>query len=390
MAVKYPDILEHNNSTKALLDDSQLRGAAIAVADATARNTISEDKRKQGMIVTYVSGSDMITKRYTNSNIGDTAWTTEANWELIGASGGSGNPFDQDLNTTNTPTFVSTTLTGSGVTNGYKLGSNTEVFETGGALGLKNASSAWYVTTDAFSAASGLKPALLDEITTSTNPSIVPNYGDKTTGIGGDGASSVCLIAGGVEAIKVNNSLTRIKATAIALGLNDSTPYIEISNNSMQTAVPAVFAQVITLTSDPTVTTPVQGMLRNNAGTPEFYSGSSWLNLSSSPQSPITSSIVAGAVDLDLSASKHFIINLTENITINNPTNATVGETLILEIRQDVTAGRTVAWGNNYKNGTDAPIAISNSTSAYSLVTGLVDSNGAIIITSITDITSIS
>jgi len=109
MAVLYPDNLGHNNPTKALLDDSQLRGAAVSVTDAAARNAIPEDKRKQGMIVTYVSGIDMITKRYKDSDIGDVAWTTEANWEEIGSGGSGGNPFDQDLNTTDSPVFTGVT-----------------------------------------------------------------------------------------------------------------------------------------------------------------------------------------------------------------------------------------------------------------------------------------
>jgi len=105
MAVLYPDNLGHNNPTKALLDDSQLRGAAVSVADAAARNAIPEDKRKQGMIVTYVSGVDMITKRYSNSDIGNVAWATESNWEEIGGAGSY--PFDQDLNTTDNVSFKS-------------------------------------------------------------------------------------------------------------------------------------------------------------------------------------------------------------------------------------------------------------------------------------------
>lgn len=100
MAVKYPDVLEHNNSTKALLDDAQLRGSAVVVADKTARNAIGEDKRKTGQLVSY-DDTGWTTQRYDGATLDDTAWTNDTNWSSIGG----GNPFDQSLNTTDSVTF---------------------------------------------------------------------------------------------------------------------------------------------------------------------------------------------------------------------------------------------------------------------------------------------
>lgn len=115
MAVKFPDTLEHNNSSKALFDNSQIRGGAVTVADLTARNDIPSDKRMIGMLVTYYDGAKWATKRYEGSDILDATWVTSGNWVAITSSGEADNPFDQDLNTTNQVKFLTLDINGGGI-----------------------------------------------------------------------------------------------------------------------------------------------------------------------------------------------------------------------------------------------------------------------------------
>jgi len=86
MAVKYPDILEHNNPNKALMDDNQLRGGFISVPDLSARLAFPLDKRKAGMVISYIDSGRVYSKRYNAILVDDTNWTLEANWSDVGKS----------------------------------------------------------------------------------------------------------------------------------------------------------------------------------------------------------------------------------------------------------------------------------------------------------------
>lgn len=61
-------------------------------------------------------------------------------------------------------------------------------------------------TTGSFYAANAAGPALMNEAATSTNPTIVPDRADVTTGVGGDGAGEAFMIAGGAEIAGFNAS----------------------------------------------------------------------------------------------------------------------------------------------------------------------------------------
>lgn len=84
MALKYPDKLEHNNSANPLIDDSELAGGYVTVADVNDRNTIPLAKRKQYMLVGYNDGIIPVVKQYINSDVSNTPWVIEDNWVSIG------------------------------------------------------------------------------------------------------------------------------------------------------------------------------------------------------------------------------------------------------------------------------------------------------------------
>lgn len=99
--------------------------------------------------------------------------------------------------------------------------------------------------------------------------------------------------------------------------------------------------------------------------------------------------IESGATTPPFNTHRHFRTTLTADLTINNPTGATPGATVVFEIYQDATGGHSVSWGSNFRNGTDAPVSVSTTANSYTLITGIVDSNSLIVITSITNITTI-
>ncbi len=77
--MKQPEIQEHYDSSKALIDENQLRGGKITLADTTARDNWPLDKRKIGMFVTIGTS----TKRYGGADVTNTNWTNANNWYSI-------------------------------------------------------------------------------------------------------------------------------------------------------------------------------------------------------------------------------------------------------------------------------------------------------------------
>ena len=60
--------------------------------------------------------------------------------------------------------------------------------------------------------------------------------------------------------------------------------------------------------------------------------------------SEVILSISASAIDIDCSGSNVFVVTLSENITVNEPTNAVNGQTFRLVAIQDGTGSRTITW----------------------------------------------
>tara|TARA_B100001094_G_scaffold316836_1_gene358535 strand:- start:309 stop:2009 length:1701 start_codon:yes stop_codon:yes gene_type:complete len=109
MAIKYPDILEHNNPNFPLVDITSLKGVAYPLGALIDTGSIPSAKRNPGAIVFITSSGEFF------GYIGDDAanWDTPTNWEPLG--GGSG-IFEQ------TGSFFATTndlqITGSLTTTG--------------------------------------------------------------------------------------------------------------------------------------------------------------------------------------------------------------------------------------------------------------------------------
>jgi hypothetical protein len=77
--MKIAEEIQNYDSSKALVDESQIRGGKVTVADTTARDNIPLDKRKIGMFVTIGTA----TKRYSGTDVTNTNWTNANNWFSI-------------------------------------------------------------------------------------------------------------------------------------------------------------------------------------------------------------------------------------------------------------------------------------------------------------------
>jgi hypothetical protein len=78
--VKFPEYIEHNDPTKALVDQEQIRGHHWSVIDKAARDAIPGDKREIGMLVTWIESLQYTTQRFQGANVTDLEWTDDLNW----------------------------------------------------------------------------------------------------------------------------------------------------------------------------------------------------------------------------------------------------------------------------------------------------------------------
>jgi len=83
MALFYPDILEHNNPNKPLMDDGQLAGSYQIVANLGSRDALPLDKRKIGMCVAWLQNTMPILKKYIGPDTTDPEWVDPTNWVSI-------------------------------------------------------------------------------------------------------------------------------------------------------------------------------------------------------------------------------------------------------------------------------------------------------------------
>ena len=88
MALKYPDILEHNNPNLPLVDITSLKGVAYPIGALNDTGSIPTAKRNPGAIV-FLTGSAQASYGFKGQDSGSVAWDNPLNWEVLGSGGGS-------------------------------------------------------------------------------------------------------------------------------------------------------------------------------------------------------------------------------------------------------------------------------------------------------------
>jgi hypothetical protein len=84
---KFPENLEHFDSSKALIYTDQLRGGYQQVTSKVSRDAIPEDKRSLGMVVTWVETGRYVSKRFEGVNVLEANWIDDNNWRLLYVEG---------------------------------------------------------------------------------------------------------------------------------------------------------------------------------------------------------------------------------------------------------------------------------------------------------------
>jgi len=87
-----------------------------------------------------------------------------------------------------------------------------------------------------------------------------------------------------------------------------------------------------------------------------------------------------GSVTLDFAANQNFILTLTGNLTLANPTTEQVGQAGVITFIQDGTGSRTLTLGAQYKTKGGSGITLSTAANTVDVVPYFVQSSGNILL----------
>ena len=87
-----------------------------------------------------------------------------------------------------------------------------------------------------------------------------------------------------------------------------------------------------------------------------------------------------GSTTLDFDTYQNFVLTLTGNVTLDNPTTAAVGQSGFIVLIQDATGGHTVSLGGDYETAGGAGLNISSTASATDIVPYVVAASGRILL----------
>tara|TARA_S200002703_G_scaffold91714_1_gene79203 strand:- start:205 stop:858 length:654 start_codon:yes stop_codon:yes gene_type:complete len=93
-----------------------------------------------------------------------------------------------------------------------------------------------------------------------------------------------------------------------------------------------------------------------------------------------TNTTVTGSTTLDFSSYQNFVLTLTGNATLANPTTETIGQSGFIIFIQDSTGSRTVSLGTDYETAGSAGLTLSTTASAYDIVPYVVKGSNSILL----------
>ena len=96
--------------------------------------------------------------------------------------------------------------------------------------------------------------------------------------------------------------------------------------------------------------------------------------------STLTDTTNSGNVALDFSADNNFVLTLTGNVTLTNPTTEDVGQSGFIVFIQDSTGSRTVSLGTDYETAGSNGLTLSTTASATDIVPYIVVASNRILL----------
>lgn len=94
----------------------------------------------------------------------------------------------------------------------------------------------------------------------------------------------------------------------------------------------------------------------------------------------LTDTSNTGNITLDFNAYQNFVLTFTGNVTLDNPTTESVGQSGFIVIIQDGTGSRTLSLGTDYETAGSLGITLSTAASARDIIPYAVSASGSIIL----------
>ena len=88
----------------------------------------------------------------------------------------------------------------------------------------------------------------------------------------------------------------------------------------------------------------------------------------------------SGSVTLDYSTNQNFVLTLTGNVTLANPSTEVVGQSGFIVCIQDGTGSRTLSLGTDYETAGGSGITLSTAASATDIIPYVVAASGRILL----------
>nr|BAR23359.1 fiber protein [uncultured Mediterranean phage uvMED] len=164
------------------------------------------------------------------------------------------------------------------------------------------------------------------------------------------------------------------------------------SSNYVALQAPATVSSNVTFTlpaADGTANQALKTDASGNLGFASFLLATETTNgqvVTGGVRGAITTLTDAATIAIDMDDNNNFKVVLGGDRTLGNPTNVVEGQTGFIEVHQDATGGRTLAYSANYRFVGGTPPTVNNTASAVSVLGYAVMADEKIMITSHLDV----
>lgn len=104
------------------------------------------------------------------------------------------------------------------------------------------------------------------------------------------------------------------------------------------------------------------------------------VSLSTAASGSTQTANATGSTTLNFSTYQNFVLTLTGNVTLANPTTEAVGQSGFIVMIQDGTGSRTVSLGTDYETASAGGLALSTTASTTDIVPYVVVASGRILL----------
>ncbi|MAC71717.1 MAG: hypothetical protein CMP84_16140 [Gammaproteobacteria bacterium] len=124
----------------------------------------------------------------------------------------------------------------------------------------------------------------------------------------------------------------------------------------------------------------VQNLQSKTANAAFVIADAGTVSISKSATAATQTANASGSTTLDFATYQNFVLTLTGNVTLANPTTEAVGQSGFIVLIQDGTGSRTVSLGTDYETAAGAGLTLSSAASRTDIVPYIVAASGRILL----------